>query len=110
VADADIVICASDARFMDPHVSVGQVSAFETVGLVRKMAAEPVARMVLAGRYESIPAARAYQLGLVSQVVDPPERLRDEAQALGEVIAANDAGALVAAKRAMWAALEDGPG
>ena len=34
VADADIVIAASDATFLDPHVSVGQVSAYEPIGLL----------------------------------------------------------------------------
>src|ERR1700738_264697 len=29
IADADIVIAASDAQFTDPHVSVGQVTAIE---------------------------------------------------------------------------------
>lgn len=106
VVDADVVIAASDARFLDPHVTIGQVSAFETVGLVRKMAAVPVADMVLGGRSVSMPAARALQLGLVSQVVDPPERLRHEAQALGERIADNTADALAATKRALWEALE----
>lgn len=106
VVDADIVICASDARFLDPHVSVGQVSAFETVGLVRRMAAGPVARMVLTGSYERMGAQRAYQLGMVSAVVDPPGRLRDEAQALAEGIAANTAAALAEVKRALWAELE----
>ena len=38
VADADIVIASRDATFLDPHVSVGQVSAFETPDLP----AEPV--------------------------------------------------------------------
>ena len=38
VADADIVIAASDAQFCDPHVSIGQVSAYETIALVRKFA------------------------------------------------------------------------
>src|SRR6185312_6175033 len=38
VADADIVIAASDASFLDPHVSVGQVSAYESIGLARKAA------------------------------------------------------------------------
>ena len=38
VADADIVIAASDATFLDPHVSVGQVSAYETIALARKIA------------------------------------------------------------------------
>lgn len=106
VVDADVVIAASDARFLDPHVTIGQVSAFETVGLVRKVAAVPVARMVLGGRSESIHAARALQLGMVSQVVDPPGRLREEAQALGERIAGNTAEALAVTKRALWDALE----
>ncbi len=59
VADADIVIAASDASFLDPHVSVGQVSAYETIGLPRKMPAEPVMRMALVGRHERISAQRA---------------------------------------------------
>ena len=44
-------------------------------------------RMALTGRHERLSAPRAYELGILSQVVDPPERLRDEAQALGEKIA-----------------------
>ena len=35
VADADIVIAASDASFLDPHVSVGQVTAYEAIALGR---------------------------------------------------------------------------
>ncbi len=81
VADADIVIAASDATFFDTHVSLGQAMSYEGVGLSHKMAFEPIMRMALVGRYERMPAARALQLGMVSQVVDPPERLRDEAQA-----------------------------
>ncbi|MHB1777410.1 MAG: enoyl-CoA hydratase/isomerase family protein [Acidimicrobiales bacterium] len=108
VADADIVVAASDAVFCDPHVSVGQVSAFEAIGLARKVPMEAVSRMALTGRHERIDAARAYQLGMVSQVVDPPSRLRDEAQALGEKIARNSPAAMAATKRALWGALEAG--
>ena len=56
-----------------------------------------------------ITAGRAHQLGIVSQVVDPPDRLRDEAQALAELIARRDPALLAATKRALWAALEEGP-
>jgi enoyl-CoA hydratase/carnithine racemase len=108
VADADIAIAAAGATFLDPHVSIGQVSAYETIALVRKSPMESIVRMALAGRHERIPAARAYQLGIVSQVVDPPERLRDEAQALAELIARRDPALLAATKRALWAALEQG--
>jgi len=106
VADADIVLCAAGATFLDPHVSVGQVSAYETIGLLFRMPAEPVLRMALVGRHERIGARRAYELGLCSRVVDPPERLRDEAQALAETIAQQPAEVLAAAKRGLWAALE----
>jgi enoyl-CoA hydratase len=108
VADADIVIAASDAQFFDPHVSIGQVVAIEAIGLMKRMPAEAVMRMAFVGRYERMPAQRAYELGMVSQVVDPPERLREEAQALAEKIAKNSPSAMAATKRALWGAMEHG--
>jgi enoyl-CoA hydratase len=108
VADADIVIAAADATFLDPHTSIGQVSAYETIALVRKSPMEPILRMALAGRHERITAARAHQLGIVGQVVDPPAGLRDAAQGLAELIARRDPALLAATKRALWAALEQG--
>jgi enoyl-CoA hydratase len=80
VADADIVIAASDAQFFDPHVSIGQVVALEAIGLIRKMPVEAVMRMAFVGKHERLTAARAYELGMVSQVVDPPERRPREAR------------------------------
>jgi enoyl-CoA hydratase len=109
VADADIVIAASDATFLDPHVSVGQVSAYETIGLAQKSPTESVFRMALVGAHERVDADRARQLGIVSQVVDPPARLRDEAQALAETIADHPPDALAATKQALWNALESTP-
>lgn len=108
VADADIVIASSTATFLDPHVSIGQVSAYEVVALVRKSPMEPIVRMALAGRHERVDAARALQLGIVSEVVDPPERLRDAAAALAEKVAQNSPAAMAATKRALWGALEAG--
>ena len=108
VADADIVLAASDASFTDPHVSVGQASTIEMIGLMRKMPAEAVLRMALVGRYERMSADRAFNLGLVSEIIDPPERLHDAAQELAEKIALNSPAALRATKRALWGALEAG--
>ena len=53
-------------------------------------------------------AQRAYELGILSQVVEPPEQLRAEAQALAENIAKNSPSAMRATKRALWGALELG--
>ena len=108
VADADIVIAAADATFFDPHVTVGQVTAIEVIALARKIPFEAVMRMALVGAHERMTAQRAYQLGLVSQVVDPPGRLREEAQQLAEKIARNSPAALRATKKAIWSALELG--
>jgi enoyl-CoA hydratase/carnithine racemase len=106
VADADIVIASSNAAFTDPHVSVGQVSAFETIALIRRSPAEPVLRMAFTGRHERMPASRAYQLGICSQIVDPPANLRAEAAALAEKIAKNSPTAMAVTKKALWEALE----
>jgi enoyl-CoA hydratase/carnithine racemase len=108
IADADIVIAASDAQFFDPHVSVGQVVAIEAIGLMRKIPVEAVMRMAFVGKYERLSAARAYELGMISQIVDPPEQLRDAAQELGETIARNSPAAMRATKKALWGALEYG--
>jgi len=108
VADADIVIAAAGATFLDPHVSIGQVSAIETIGLVRRSPMEPILRMALTGRHERMSAARAYELGILSEIVDPADRLRERAQELGETIARNSPAAMAATKRALWGALELG--
>jgi enoyl-CoA hydratase len=108
VADADIVIAAADAVFLDPHVSIGQVTAYEAIALVRTSPMEPVMRMALVGRHERMSAQRAHELGMISEVVDPPERLREAAQELAEKIARNSPAAMAATKRALWGALEMG--
>jgi enoyl-CoA hydratase/carnithine racemase len=94
VAEADVVIAASDAQFFDPHVSVGQVVAVEAIALLRKIPFEAVMRMALVGRYERMSAERAYELGMISQ--------------LAETIAKNSPAAVRATKRALWGALEYG--
>jgi len=108
VADADIVIASSDAQFLDPHVSIGQVVAYEGITLARKAPMDAVLRMALLGRHERLSAQRAYQLGILSQIVDPPERLRDEAQTIAEKIALNSPAVMSATKQALWNALEVG--
>jgi enoyl-CoA hydratase len=108
VADADIVLAATDATFVDPHVSVGQVTAYETIGLARKSPMEPVFRMALVGNGGRMSAERARQLGIVGEIAASPETLRIRAQALAESIAQNSPTAMAATKRALWGALERG--
>ncbi len=105
VADADIVIAADTATFVDPHVSVGQVSAFETIGLLKKSPTEAVLRMALVGRHERIDASRARRLGIISEIV-LADQLRARAHELALLVARNPPAQLSSAKQAMWGALE----
>jgi enoyl-CoA hydratase len=107
VCDADIVLLSSTATLVDPHVSIGQVSAFEAIGLLRKSPMEAVMRMALIGTHERIPAARALELGICSEVVEP-DQLRPRAQALAELIAQRSPQLLRTTKQALWHALEVG--
>jgi enoyl-CoA hydratase len=107
LADSDIAIASSRATFLDPHVSVGQVSAFETIGLARRASFTAVARMALTGAHERVSAQDAYRLGWVSEVTEPAE-LEPTAQALAERIAENDPRAVMQTKRALWRALDTG--
>jgi enoyl-CoA hydratase/carnithine racemase len=108
VCDADIVLAASNATFVDTHVSVGQVAALEPIGLIGRMPLGAILRMAMVGRWERLGAERAYELGMVDEVIDPPERLEEAAQALAETIARNSPSALMTTKRAIWAAMETG--
>jgi enoyl-CoA hydratase/carnithine racemase len=107
VADADMVIASSEATFLDPHVSIGQVTAYEAIALARTSPMEAILRMALVGRHERITPERARQLGILSEVVEPVA-LVDAAQALGEKVARNSPAAMAATKRALWGALETG--
>jgi enoyl-CoA hydratase/carnithine racemase len=107
VADADIVIAAEEATFVDPHVSVGQAVAYEAITLLRKSPMEPITRMTLSGKGERISAHRAYELGIVSEVV-PAGDLRATAERLAAAIATNSPTAMRATKKALWHSLEVG--
>jgi enoyl-CoA hydratase/carnithine racemase len=106
LADGDVVLAASDATFVDPHVSIGQVTAFEVIGLARRAPFEAIMRMALVGRHERLSAGRAHELGLVSEVVDPPADLHDRAQQVAERIAEGDVREVTARRAALWRAQE----
>ena len=105
VADSDIVIASESASFVDTHVNVGQVTALEPIGLIRKMAPSAVLRMVLLGKAERLTADQALVTGLASEVV-PADRLMDRALALADAIAQGSPAAVEASMKAIWESLE----
>ena len=88
VTTGDIVIASDRAEFFDPHVSIGLVSGRESVRLARALPTHIAMRMALMGRHERMSAQRAYELGLVSEVVEH-DRLLDRAKELAAVVNRN---------------------
>ena len=88
VTTGDIVIASDRAEFFDPHVSIGLVSGREVVRLARVLPTNIAMRMALMGRHERLSATRAYDLGLVSEVVEH-DRLVERAHEIAGVVNRN---------------------
>jgi enoyl-CoA hydratase/carnithine racemase len=106
INEADIIICANDAEFFDPHANVGIVSAVEPIGMLwRGVPLGDVLRWALMGNEERITADTALRLGLVSEVL-PREQLRPRAQEIAASIAARNPKAIQGTIRAIWESLD----
>lgn len=102
VADADIVIAATSATFLDPHVSIGQVSGIEPPSLALRLPYAVIARMALMGTAERLSAQRAYELGLVTELTDD-DQLVPRALEIATAVAAGSPAAVRATRRALRA-------
>lgn len=91
VADADIAIASTTAWFTDPHVSVGQVSGIEPASLALRVPVNALALLALAGRAVRWDAARACELGLVTEVLAPDELMPRAHELAGAVAQASPA-------------------
>lgn len=88
VTTGDIVIASDQAQFFDAHVSIGLVSGREMVRLARVLPRTVVLRMALMGRQERMSAQRAYELGMLSEVV-PHEQLMERAREIAALVNRN---------------------
>jgi enoyl-CoA hydratase/carnithine racemase len=88
VTTGDIVIASERAQFFDPHVSIGLVSGREMVRLARVLPLNIAMRVALTGRHERIGAQRAFDLGLVSEVIEH-DRLLERAKEIAALVNRN---------------------
>ncbi len=107
LGEADIIVAAEHATFFDPHVSFGMVAGFESVHLLQKLPLGETLRVALLGSNERLSAARACQMGLVSEVV-PAEELMERATWVAQCIADAPVLAVQGTVRAVWMAHELG--
>ena len=75
VTTCDIAIASEDASFFDPHVSIGVVSGRE-MARARLVPLNIAMRMALMGKHDRMSAERAFDLGLVSELVAPEDLVK----------------------------------
>jgi len=107
LGEAEFIIAADHATFFDPHVSYGMPTAFEPIHMLHKMPFPEIMRLSILGNAERLSAARAYDIGLVSEVV-PASELHERARWAAETIASYPPLAVQGTIRALWAARDLG--
>lgn len=106
LGEADILIAADHATFFDPHVTYSMPAVYEPLLMLhRGMPFGEVLRMTLLGNHERLSAARALEIGLVSEVC-PSAELEERADWLADAIASAPPRAMQATLRTLWAGRE----
>lgn len=88
VTTGDIVIASDKATFFDPHVSIGLVAAREMVRLAKALPRSVALRMALMGKHERMTVQRAYELGLITEIVEH-DKLLDRAHEIADTVNLN---------------------
>jgi enoyl-CoA hydratase/carnithine racemase len=106
LGEVDVLIAADHATFFDPHVTYGMPAVFEPLLMLhRGMPFGEILRMTLLGNHERMSAARALEIGLVSEVV-PGAELEAAAAWVADTIASAPAEPMQATLRTLWAGRE----
>jgi len=100
---AEVIVSSDEATFFDPHVNVAIAACGETLGMVRmrQMPRGEALRVAFMGLKYRITAQRAYQIGLVTEVV-PHDQLMERTYEIARKIAASSALAINATSAALW--------
>src|SRR5829696_10463466 len=88
VTTGDIAIASEQATFFDPHVSIGLVSGREMVRLARVLPRNIALRAALVGKHERMSAQRAYDLGMISEIVEH-DKLLERANEIADIVNTN---------------------
>jgi len=107
LGEVEFIIAAEHATFFDPHVTYGMTASFEPMHMAGVMPFCEIMRVSLLGNHERLSAARAHEIGLVSEVVPGGELLERAGWAAG-VIASQPPLAIQGTVRALWSAREMG--
>jgi enoyl-CoA hydratase/carnithine racemase len=101
LGEVEFIVAAEHATFFDPHVTYGMCAAFEPIHMAGITPFAEIMRLSLLGNYERMSAQRAYQIGMVSEVV-PGEQLLPRTRELAAIIASQPRLAIEGTVRAIW--------
>jgi enoyl-CoA hydratase/carnithine racemase len=107
LGEVEFIIAAEHATFFDPHVTYGMTASFEPIHMAGITPFCEIMRLSLMGNYERLSAKRAYEIGMVSEVV-PGTDLLDAAGWCAQRIAQQPKLAIEGTVRAIWGAREFG--
>jgi enoyl-CoA hydratase/carnithine racemase len=105
LGETEFIIAAEHATFFDPHVTYGMCAAFEPIHMAGITPFAEIMRLSLLGNYERMSAARAFQIGMVSEVVTGSQ-LADRAHEVAAMIASQPRRAIEGTVRALWSTRE----
>ncbi|MET1002487.1 MAG: enoyl-CoA hydratase/isomerase family protein [Acidimicrobiia bacterium] len=101
LGEVEFIIAAEHATFFDPHVTYGMTASFEPIHMAGITPFTEIMRLSLMGNYERMSAARAFQIGMVSEVV-PAADLASRAHEVAAIIASQPKLAIEGTVRALW--------
>ena len=101
LGEVEFIIAAEHATFFDPHVTYGMTAVVRTDPHGGHHAVPEIMRLSLMGNYERMSAARAFQIGMVSEVV-PAADLAGRAHEVAAIIASQPKLAIEGTVRALW--------
>lgn len=102
LGEVEFIIASETATFFDPHVTHGMPAVFEPMLMLQRMPLGEIMRLSLLGRHERMTAQRAYQVGLVQEVVPQDELLEAARWSAGVIAASPDNLAIDVTVRAIW--------
>ena len=104
LGEVEFIIASETATFFDPHVTHGLPTVYESMLMLQRMPIGEIMRISLLGRHERMSAERAYNIGLVQEIVAADD-LMDVARSTAGLIADTpDQLAVEVTVKAIWTA------
>src|SRR5262249_43738221 len=105
LGEVEFILAAEHATFFDPHVTYAVSAGFEPILMSGITPFPEIMRLSLLGNYERMSAQRAYEIGMVSEVV-PGAELLGRTRELASIIASQPKLAIEGTVRAIWSTRE----